>query len=66
MPQVTCGVTTFDFEPGLTGKVKIITPEGSTVAVAGEDLAKFIYATFVLPERQARAERQEWREGLLG
>ena len=67
MPIATLGAgTKFDYEPDFSGKVKIITPEGSSVAVSAEDLLVFVAHCYVIPQRDARNQRKEWRDVLVG
>ena len=68
--KLTSGTTTFDYEPADAftgnGKVKISTGEGSSIAVNGEDLLRFMVSAYVLPLRQAREEKKNWQDVLLG
>ncbi len=66
MQQANIDGTGFEWDDSLTGKLKITTPEGSTVAVPLESVLKWVYGCYVLPGRQSRDGRKDWREGLLG
>lgn len=65
MPVCEFGSTKFEYEPDFTGKVRIATAEGSTVAVPAEDLLRFAYGAYVIPQRQIEADKKGWREGLI-
>lgn len=58
--------TKFDFEPEGAGNVRIITPEGSSVAVDFCDVRQFIALCWAIPQRDARNQRKKWEDVLLG
>ena len=64
MAIATSGNTKFDYDPSFTGKLKIINEEGSSLAVPVEDVARFIYHCYVIPERERKAASKDWRVGL--
>lgn len=66
MAQASFGQTSFDYDPSFEGRIKITTAEGSTVGVPAEDVLRFVYAAFVIPQRTMRAEKKPWRDGLVG
>lgn len=69
MSQRTFGGTTFDAPDTLTdgsAMVKITTAEGSSIRVPTEDVLRWCYGAYIIPQRLDRMERKDWREGLLG
>lgn len=66
MALVSIGQTNFEYDPDFSGKIKITTAEGSVVAVAAEDVLRFVYFAYVIPQRTTKAERKPWRDGLIG
>jgi hypothetical protein len=67
--QRTFGSTTFDAPEVLTdgtAMVRIITAEGSSIRVPAEDVLRWVYGAYVIPQRLDKMERKDWREGLLG
>ena len=64
-----CGNTIFE-APAIwddpLAKVKIVTPEGSAIAVSAQDLLQFVFDAYVMPQKRMKAERLGWREGLIG
>lgn len=59
------GTTVFEHAPDFTGKVKITTAEGSTVAVPVEDIMKFA-SGYARQLRFARLDQMPWQDVLAG
>ncbi len=70
MARHTFGSTTFEVDSWeANSRIKVITAEGSAIAVPCEDLCRFFLGAFILPQRQIEAEmraEKDWRKALLG
>jgi hypothetical protein len=65
MAQTQCGSSIFDYQDDFTGKVKITTAEGSSVAVPCEDILKWA-SLYARQSRMLRADQMAWQDVLSG
>ena len=65
MAQVTCGTSNFEYPDDFTGKVKISTVEGSTIAVPCEDILKWA-SVYARQARIIRLDQAAWQDVLSG
>jgi hypothetical protein len=69
MPTRTFGGTTFDAPESLadgSAMVRITNADGSSIRVPAEDVLRWVYGAYIIPQRLAKMETKDWREGLLG
>lgn len=65
MAQATCGTSQFEHADDYTGKVKITTAEGSSVAVPCEDILKWA-SLYARQARAIRTDQMAWQDILAG
>lgn len=61
----SCGSSEFEYADDFTGKVKITTAEGSSVAVPCEDILKWA-SLYARQARAIRADAMAWQDVLAG
>lgn len=63
--QNTCGTSTFENDDSFTGKVKISTVEGSSIAVPCEDILKWA-SLYARQARGIKLDQASWQDVLGG